>query len=64
MQIHVIREVDKFTDITDINDAVKVQQIINNVYKEHSQPSNLMSMYLLKAIDMVLLKNIEKSIEK
>lgn len=58
IHVHITDEVSNFPDLSTV-DSSRVQSIIASVYAEHIKPSNIMSLYLLKTIDMQILKATE-----
>ena len=62
VNVHILDEVKEFIDITGLSKTSDTLNIIESVYREQANPSNIMSMYLLRAIDMPILKNVEKRV--
>jgi len=58
VNVSIIDEVKSFTSLKDMTEKEK-QVTIKRVYDEQTKTSTQMSMYLLKAIDMTLVKAIE-----
>lgn len=58
LQVKITDEVVKFPILSEL-DSNEIESTISLVYAEHTKPSNIMSLYLLKAIDMQVLKVTE-----
>lgn len=58
--VYILNEIKRFRDIAGGSQPNDALNIIEYEYGEHTKPSNIMSMYLLKAVDMPILREIEK----
>ena len=60
--VHILNEIKGFRDIAGLSQPNDALNIIAYEYGKHTKPSNIMSMYLLRAVDMPILRGIENDI--
>lgn len=61
--IHILEEISKYQEISNLQLEHERHQVVKNIYTEQTQTSNAMSTYLIKAVDIDLIKKIEKFID-
>lgn len=62
VQVHITDEVKLFPRLASVK-SDEIEATIASVYAERTKPSNIMSLYLLKAIDMQILKVTETHVK-
>ena len=62
VNVHILNEIKEFRDIAELSQVSDIIDIIEQEYLVQTKPSSIMSMYLLRAIDMSILKEIEKTV--
>lgn len=62
VNVHILDKIKEFRDITRLSQKNGILDIIEHEYREQIKPSNIMNVYLLKAVDMSILNKIEKTI--